>query len=57
MAAMSKEIFEEGRAAKAAGKPDTANPYESGSQESLDWLEGYTADEPEPTATGSDRDD
>ena len=47
---MSEAIYQEGKAAKAAGKPDTDNPYRAGSQESLDWLEGYTADEPEPTA-------
>lgn len=52
MTVMSSKIFEEGKAAKAMGKPDSANPYEAGSQESLNWLEGYTAGEPEPSAAG-----
>lgn len=52
MAVVSSSIFEEGKSAKATGKPDSANPYEAGSQESLDWLEGYTAGEPEPSAAG-----
>lgn len=47
---MADSPYDEGRAAKAADKPDSENPYRAGSQESLDWLEGYTADEPEPTA-------
>lgn len=47
MAVVSRTIFEEGRAAKRQGQPDGTNPYEAGSQESLDWLEGYTADEAE----------
>lgn len=49
-APMADSPYDEGKTAKAAGKPDAENPYEVGSQESLDWLEGYTADEPEPTA-------
>ncbi|CAO4168952.1 hypothetical protein CLBKND_04372 [Methylorubrum aminovorans] len=56
MAVVSSKIFAEGKAAKATGQPDSANPYEAGSQESLDWLEGYTADEPEPSAAGPDED-
>lgn len=56
MAVVSYTIFEEGKSAKAMGKPDSANPYEAGSQESLDWLEGYTADEPEVSAAGPDED-
>ena len=51
---VSHTIFEEGRAAKAKGQPDSANPYRAGSQDSLDWLEGYTAGEPEPSAAGPD---
>ncbi|MBB5764598.1 hypothetical protein ABEV34_14555 [Methylorubrum rhodesianum] len=54
MAVVSSKIFEEGKAAKAMGQPDSANPYEAGSQESLDWLEGYTDGEPEPSAAGPD---
>ncbi|SFL43371.1 hypothetical protein [Methylorubrum salsuginis] len=54
MAVVSRAIYDEGRAAKAQGQPDSANPYEAGSQESLDWLEGFTAGEPEPSATGPD---
>ncbi|MCE4224595.1 hypothetical protein HCU64_12590 [Methylobacterium sp. C25] len=41
----SQTIYDEGRAAKAAHEPDSSNPYRAGSQDSLDWLEGYTADE------------
>ncbi len=36
---------DEGKAAKAAGEPMSVNPYRAGSQESADWLHGYTADE------------
>ena len=59
---VSQTIFEEGRAAKAAGKPYTDDPYRAGSQDSADWLAGYTADEagadgeeagPAETATGT----
>lgn len=39
--------MEEGRSAKIAGTPHTANPYPAGSQHSADWLEGYTYDEGE----------
>lgn len=39
--------MEEGRSAKAAGEPETTNPYRAGSQESADWLDGYTHDEAE----------
>lgn len=42
---VSQTIFEEGRAAKAAGRPHTDDPYRAGSQDSADWLAGYTADE------------
>ncbi|GJD71295.1 hypothetical protein MMMDOFMJ_4250 [Methylobacterium gnaphalii] len=54
MAVVSRSIYDEGRAAKAANRPDSDNPYPAGSQSSLDWLEGYTADEVEPSATGPD---
>jgi hypothetical protein len=37
----------EGKVAKAAGRPMEANPYPAGSQESADWLEGYTFNEAE----------
>ncbi|GJD98818.1 hypothetical protein [Methylobacterium isbiliense] len=59
---VSQTIFEEGRAAKAAGRPHTDDPYRAGSQDSADWLAGYTADEagadgeetgPAGTVTGS----
>ncbi|MGV7030976.1 hypothetical protein [Methylobacterium symbioticum] len=39
--------WEEGKAAKGAGQPVNANPYRPGSQESADWLAGFTVDEPE----------
>lgn len=39
--------WREGVAAKKAGKLSNANPYEAGSQESADWLEGFTVDQPE----------
>ncbi len=47
MAFVSKTVMEEGLAAKRAGQSDEANPYPAGSQNSADWLEGYTADEAE----------
>ncbi|SFG89260.1 ribosome modulation factor [Methylobacterium gossipiicola] len=47
MAFVSQKVMEEGLAAKRAGRSDEANPYPAGSQNSADWLEGYTADEPE----------
>jgi hypothetical protein len=37
--------MEEGKAAKAAGKTVSADPYRAGSQESADWLAGYLHDE------------
>lgn len=46
MATRSKH-WEEGRAAKRSGATASADPYEVGSQQSADWLEGFTADEPE----------
>lgn len=47
MTVASTPATDEGKAAKLAGKPDTDNPYRAGSQESADWLEGYTYDEAE----------
>jgi hypothetical protein len=47
MTVISKTVMEEGKAAKMAGLPDSANPYPAGSQNSADWLEGYTFDEVE----------
>ncbi len=46
MAARSAE-WEEGKVAKQSGAPYTADPYRAGSQESADWLAGYTHDERE----------
>jgi len=37
--------WEEGKAAKQSGVPYTADPYRADSQESADWLAGYTYDE------------
>ena len=34
--------WEEGKAAKKSGVPYTADPYRAGSQESAEWLAGYT---------------
>lgn len=45
--AMRSAQWEEGRAAKKSGAPYTADPYRAGSQESADWLAGYTYDERE----------
>ena len=44
---VSTQIMEEGKAAKAAGKTVSADPYRAGSQESADWLAGYLYDETE----------
>ncbi|GJE57853.1 MULTISPECIES: hypothetical protein [Methylobacterium] len=57
MAVSSRAIYDDGKAAKAANKPDSDNPHPAGSQASLDWLEGYTADEVEPSSTGPDEHD
>jgi hypothetical protein len=46
MASQSTQ-WEEGKAAKGAGRSVNANPYRPGSQESADWLAGFTVDEPE----------
>ncbi|MBX9931362.1 MAG: hypothetical protein K2Y56_07465 [Methylobacterium sp.] len=47
MAVTDTPAMTEGKAAKVAGAPHLANPYPSGSQQSADWLEGYTYDEAE----------
>lgn len=47
MAITSNRAMDEGKAAKMAGQSDSANPYPAGSQNSADWLEGYTYDETE----------
>ncbi|MHC2002664.1 hypothetical protein ACYQR9_19775 [Methylobacterium sp. CM6241] len=47
MGYVSKTVMEEGKAAKIAGQADASNPYPAGSQNSADWLEGYTYDEAE----------
>jgi hypothetical protein len=54
VAVSSQAIYDEGKVAKAGGQPDSSNPYPAGSQSSLDWLEGYTSDEVEPSSTGPD---
>lgn len=54
MVVASQKIYDEGKAAKAADVSDIDNPYPAGSQASLDWLEGYTADEVAPSSTGPD---
>ncbi|GJD96248.1 hypothetical protein [Methylobacterium iners] len=45
MGFVSATVKNEGTIAKTAGKPMQANPYPAGSQESADWLEGFTFDE------------
>lgn len=47
MAYVSVDVMEQGKAAKIKGEPLSANPYPAGSQDSADWLEGYTYDEVE----------
>ena len=47
MSYVSETVMNEGKVAKAAGRPMEANPYPAGSQESADWLEGYTFNEAE----------
>lgn len=54
MAFVSRTIMEEGRAAKKQGAPLSADPYPAGSQESADWLEGYTLDEAEQNVDPED---
>ena len=39
--------WQEGMAAKRAGQLSRDNPYVVGSQQSADWLDGFTCDEPE----------
>ncbi|MCI9880597.1 MULTISPECIES: hypothetical protein [Methylobacterium] len=56
MAVVSKQVMEEGRAAKQAGQPDSVNPYPAGSQNSADWLEGYTYDEDEQNTDRAESD-
>lgn len=46
----SNKTWLEGNAAKAAGQPSAVNPYPAGSQESADWLEGYTSAEEQESA-------
>lgn len=47
MGFVSDTVMNEGKVAKVAGKSMDMNPYPAGSQESADWLEGYTYDEAE----------
>lgn len=44
MGFVSASVMNEGKSAKVAGKTMEANPYPAGSQESADWLEGFTYD-------------
>lgn len=53
---VSHKIFDEGKAAKAAGKTFTDDPFRAGSQESADWLAGFTADEADITMSGNNGD-
>ncbi len=39
--------WQEGIKAKKAGQLSHDNPYEAGPQQSADWLDGFTCDEPE----------
>lgn len=43
----SEAVMNEGKAAKTSGLAGASNPYPAGSQDSADWLEGYTFDEAE----------
>jgi hypothetical protein len=43
----SEVVMHEGKAAKNSGLTGASNPYPAGSQDSADWLEGYTYDEAE----------
>lgn len=47
MGYVSDSVMNEGKAAKVAAKSMEANPYPAGSQESADWLAGYTFNEAE----------
>ncbi|MBX9930162.1 MAG: hypothetical protein K2Y56_01265 [Methylobacterium sp.] len=51
---VSNKIWLEGSAAREDGQPVSANPYPAGSQESADWLEGYTTLEAEQLVASSD---
>ena len=51
---VSNKIWLEGSAAKAEGQPSSADPYPAGSQESADWLEGYTTAEAEQLIASPD---
>lgn len=53
---VSQKIFNEGKAAKAAGKAFTDDPFRAGSQDSVDWLAGFTADEQGASMSGQNRD-
>jgi hypothetical protein len=53
-AVISNTIWIEGNAAQSSGQPSSTNPYPAGSQESADWLEGYTTAEAEQITAGSD---
>jgi hypothetical protein len=54
MTVVSNAIWLEGSAARTAGQPVSANPYPSESQDSADWLEGYTTIESEQLVAGPD---
>jgi hypothetical protein len=51
---VSNKIWLEGSAARADGQPVSVNPYPAGSQESADWLEGYTTIEAEQLVASPD---
>ncbi|MGU3360362.1 hypothetical protein ACLBWX_08525 [Methylobacterium sp. M6A4_1b] len=50
----SNEIWIEGSAARTEERPVSANPYPAGSQESADWLAGYTTLEAEQLVASPD---
>jgi hypothetical protein len=50
----SNKIWLEGSTARTDGLPVSANPYPAGSQESADWLEGYTTVEAEQLGVSPD---
>ncbi len=51
---VSNKIWLEGSAAREEGQPVSANPYPAGSQESADWIEGYTTIESEQLVASPD---
>ena len=51
---VSNKIWLEGSTTRSEGQPVTANPYPAGSQESADWLEGYTTIEAEQLVASSE---